>query len=197
MTASIRIALVALIVAAGCAKQRPTHYYLLEAAVPAADSRSGDGLAVGVRPTVVEPPYDEAGIVYRIGEGSREVGFYAYHEWAAPLSRMLPRLIADTLAGTAGIASIHPAAAGRTYDARLDSRLVALEEIDVGDEQRVRLRMGLRLVAGDEVIWRRAVESEGTVRTDRVEAVVALMNDVLVAAIRDLRPGLEEALAGR
>ena len=34
--------------------------------------------------------------MYRVGEDSPEVGFYAYHRWAAPLSRMLPSKGFDT-----------------------------------------------------------------------------------------------------
>ena len=58
---------------------------------------------VGVKAIHVDPPYNRDSIVYRIGSDSPEVGFYAYHQWAAPLTRMLPGVVADALSGIDGL----------------------------------------------------------------------------------------------
>ena len=90
------IALVA--TAVGCKAVPAMHYYMLE---PRAETTPapGGGLTVGVLPFAVDSPYDQDRIVYRVGDSSAEVGFYAYHRWAAPLSRMMPTLVAEGLAG--------------------------------------------------------------------------------------------------
>ncbi len=91
----------------------PTHYYVLELDPGAADGAAGaaDGggapptprrRTIGVRPFAVDAPYDQDRIVYRVGEGSAEVGFYSYHLWAAPLPSMLPAAVATGLEGATG-----------------------------------------------------------------------------------------------
>ncbi|MEE2776908.1 MAG: ABC-type transport auxiliary lipoprotein family protein [Acidobacteriota bacterium] len=179
---------------AGCAKQPPTHYYLLESAAPPTVAASADGVRVGIRSFAVDSPYDEAGIVYRVGSAKPEIGLYAYHEWAAPLSRMLPRLFADALSDTAGVATVEPVVPGGRYDFHLDGRLIALEEVDIAERQEVRLRMTLQLSRDGTEIWRRSVAAEGSVTTDKVARIVELMNEVLLGAVEDLRPDLEAAL---
>ena len=71
----------------GCKAMPTTHYYILEPRAGSSDD-AGAGVAVGVLPFEVDPPYDQDRIVYRIGADSPKVGFYEYHRWAAPLSRM-------------------------------------------------------------------------------------------------------------
>lgn len=161
----------------------PTHYYVLEpnpAEQGNPSSGSGDGITVGVKPFRVDPPYDQDRIVYRLRERSSEVGFYAYHRWAAPLSRMLPVVVADGLAETEGLRAIEPVVAGREYDAYLVGRVLALEEIDHRDGQDVRLRLALELRLSDgPEIWSRTVEGQETIDTDEVGDVVERMNQVL------------------
>ena len=98
--ASLALLLLTPLLFAACGGKRPpNHYYLLGA--PAAGDETvrrpatdPEGLRVGVRSLHVDPPYDRDSIVYRVGADSPEVGFYAYHLWAAPLARMLPGVVA-------------------------------------------------------------------------------------------------------
>ena len=73
----------------GCGGKRPpVHYYTLgPAEISSSTWRSNNdaGLDVGVNAFHVELPYARDKIVYRIGEQSPEVAFYAYHRWAGPL----------------------------------------------------------------------------------------------------------------
>ena len=77
-----------------CGGAPRTHYFVLSTAAVSVDA-SGTG-SIGVAPFRVAPPYDGDRIVYRFGEHGPEVGFYPYHLWAAPLSRMLPSKGFDT-----------------------------------------------------------------------------------------------------
>jgi len=200
MSAPTRLCAVAFLCAAlsGCGGRPPvTHYYVLEVADLAATRPNASGLEIGVRAFRVAAPYDQDRIVYRVGEGSPEVGFYAYHRWAAPLSRMLPGVVADGLRGAAGVGSIEPAMPGRRYGAWLEGRVVAVEEVDLADAQRVRVQIVLRLTsAEDEELWSGTLDAAGSARTDQVRVLVETMSERLGEALVEARGDLAGALAG-
>ena len=196
-----RLVLVAAAAAAvsACAGIPATHYYELRLAPDRAGavraSTNPHGLAVGVRLFQVDPPYDQDRIVYRIGEDSPEIGFYAYHRWAIPLSRMLPGVAAEALRGTARVSSIEPVMPGRDYEALLEGRVLILEEVDLPEGQRVRVRVALvlRLEDGTE-IWSETVASESTAQLREVREVVERMSIALEEALGKARDGLGAAL---
>jgi uncharacterized lipoprotein YmbA len=139
------IAILALSFVVGCSSLPTTHYYVLELdPVAGTNGASAAGAGetapwtIGVRPFTVDAPYDQDRIVYRVGEGSAEVGFYAYHLWAAPLDAMIAAAVATGLEGTPAVSIVEPAAAGRSYRAWLHGRVLALEEVDLPDRQLVR-----------------------------------------------------------
>ena len=191
--------LVLSVLVAGCGgKQRPIHYYVLGPADVSAStwSSNGDsGLDVGVTAFHVEPPYTRDRIAYRIGEDSSEVGFYAYHRWAASLSRMMPGVVAAALADTPGLRSIEPAAPGSDYGATLGGRVLALEEVDLpdGPSVRVSISLTLRLDDGTE-LWSDVLSGNSSVRTDEVGDIVDAMRALLAELLEQSRPGVEQAL---
>ena len=183
----------------GCGGVPKTHYYVLQAhhvAAAEAFGHSGQrGRTVGVHPLQVDPPYDQDRIVYRIGEASAEIGFYAYHRWATPLSRMLPRVMAAGLTGLSGVERIEPVVPGREYDAYLGGRVISLEEIDTSDGPTVQVQLMITLfdANGDE-LWSQTVVQRAVVPGKSVAEVVDGMSDALTDALTALRPGLENAL---
>jgi uncharacterized lipoprotein YmbA len=195
---------IAALLAAGCSQLPPTHYYVLELDPAAAASTGGgtvadpSGWTIGVRPFAVDSPYDQDRIVYRVGEGSAEVGFYAYHLWAAPLSSMLAAAVATGLEGAAGISVIEPVAAGRAYRAFLNGRVLAVEEIDLADRQRVRAEVELRLVGPDGAeLWSDVLTARGETSTEQVGEVVEALSAALAEALAGTRESLAVALSGR
>jgi len=193
----------------GCTQLPETRYYVLEIdragaaaaagtdAVPASASGAAAPLAIGVRPFLVDPPYDQERIVYRVGERSPEVGFYAYHLWAAPLSAMLPTAVAAGLSGAAGVHDIEPVASGRRYDAHLLGRVLAVEEIDLDDRQLVRTAIELRLVAPDGAeLWTDVIDARGETRTGDVGQIVEAIGRALEGALGAARERLGRAVAG-
>lgn len=184
-----------------CGKLPPTHYYVLEPPRASFDATSTggrhaeQGVDLGVEPFEIDPPYDQNRIVYRIGKTSPEVAFYAYHRWAAPLSRMLPRVAAAALRGTRGVRSVEPTAHGGDYDALLHGRVQALEEVDTVEGQTVRVRMRLVLREPDgRELWSETIAGEATLRTDDVADIVERMNSVLSGSFREARVSLAKAL---
>jgi len=173
----------------------PTHFYVLE---PQDVSRvetvgAARGLAIGVETFRVDPPYDQDRIVYRVDGESAEVGFYAYHRWAAPLARMLRGLVVESFRDASEIA-IDAAASGAFYDCYLDGTLVRLEELDVGAEQRVRMRLDLTLAASDGTeLWSETLEAESSTRADDVREIVAEMARLLGRELSAVRPAVGRA----
>ena len=192
-----RLASAALIVAlgvAGCGGTIPlTHYYVLEAQ-DVARSAPAPGLTIGVPALQVAAPYDQDRIVYRVGENSVEVGFYAYHRWAAPLGRMLPPLIAEACRDLSGVQRIEAAEGDRQYDAYLRGRLLALEEIDAPDGVRVLVRLDLRLVRNGVTVWSEIVAHETAIEGHDVRDVVRGMASSVRAAVRTAQPALHAVL---
>jgi len=177
----------------------PTHFYVLEAKdvprVEAFGTAATRGLAIGVETFRVDPPYDQDRIVYRVGETSAEVGFYAYHRWAAPLERMLPGVVASAYDGVPGAVFIEPMSPGRTYDAFLRGRLLVFEEIDTPEGPRVRVRATLRLHAADGTeLWSARLSRDADVSSQDVGDVVEQMRSALAETIRETRPNLQSAL---
>ena len=179
------------------------HYYVLEmrGASPiehaAPEFRfEADDYRIGVEEFEVESPYDRGSIVYRVGAATPEVGFYRYHRWATPLGDMLPRAVADGLGALAKGYSIEPAIRSRTYDAYLEGRLVALEEIDLPGAQTVRLRMDLRLTSSrGEELWSARLSRQGSTETDDVAVIVEemtrMLRDLLSAAHADVQSAVD------
>ena len=207
-TSGARVALAALVAGfalVGCGGRTPQiHYYVLrapdrsESAEVSASRDTGSGLGIGVEAFRVEPPFDDDRIVFRVGEGSPEVGFYAYHRWAAPLRRTLPGIAADALRGTPGVASIEPSRPGTRYDALLLGRILSLEEIDMADGQIVRVRLSLTLrLADDSDLWSATLGEETRTRTSDVEDVVRAMGRVISDAFARAESELAASLASR
>jgi uncharacterized lipoprotein YmbA len=189
-----------LLFAACGGKRPPNHYYLLDAPealneMPPRPAENFEGLLVGVESLRVDPPYDRDAIVYRVGADSPEVGFYAYHLWAAPLSRMLPGVVAAAFEGAEGIGAIEPEVPGRAYAAYLTGRVRTIEEVDLPEGQRVRisLSLGLRLADGSEV-WTDLLSGEAGLQTDAVADVVDAMRLLLGELLQEARADLESVL---
>jgi len=155
-----------------------------------------DGLSVGVKSFRVDPPYDQDRIVYRVGDPSAEIGFYAYHRWAAPLARMLPAVVAEGLVGTVGLSTIEPVTEGRAYEAYLHGRVRVVEEVDLSSGPTIRLRteLTLRLKDGTE-LWNHELDGEVSTQTGQVKELVEQLNVILGGALRTARGDLARALA--
>ena len=193
-----RFLLILVVLQVGCAKIPAIHHYTLlpSARTPSIAEYPGEGLVIGVGAFLVDPPYDQDRIVYRNGQGNPEIGFYAYHRWAAPLSLMLPIVVSHALESIPGLAVIEPISSVKSYDAFLDGRLLFLEEVDTDDgyEARVGLRLDVRSADG-EPLWTVTVEGVAVTGTPAVEAVVDKMRQAIATALENGREELATAIA--
>jgi uncharacterized lipoprotein YmbA len=170
------------------------NYYVLEPRSGAAED-APDGVRVGVLPFEVDPPYDQDRIVYRVGADSPKVGFYEYHRWAAPLSRMLPRIASAAFRDVEGLGRIEPVSSEQRYDVRLSGRVIALEEVDVAGGQHARIDLVLTLIGSDgSTLWSAAASETSDSSADTVEELVAQTRAVAERIFAAQREGFARAL---
>ena len=183
----------------GCGKVPKTHYYILEPPeLTQRQGREANGLDIGVEAFLVDPPYDQDRIVYRVGRSSPEVGFYDYHRWAAPLSRMLPKVVADSFDTVPGVASIEPTNIGRDYAAFLTGRLRAFEEIDLPEGQQVRVWLELTLTTAEgDALWVGTAAAETVARSDSVDQIVERLQAALAEGLGQARISFQQALSSQ
>lgn len=190
---------------AGCGgKTPPSHFYRL--APPGASEQARQApptpegirrLEVGIPAFHVDPPYDQDQLVYRVGRRSQEVGFRSRERWAAPLSRLLPALLADHLMEVAGgFVSAGPPA-GRPLDAQIIGHVKALEEIATPEGAVALFRVELTLRGRDGAsIWGRTLEAEAPVEGGEVADAVRAMDAAVLEAFGQARAALSGALLG-
>ena len=181
-----------------CRSAPTTRYYVLAptraAVVTTPPAEEAAGLRVGVEPFTVDPPYDRDQLVYRLGADSVEVGFYAYHRWAAPLSDLVAVAMADGLRGVPGIELIEPWTSAGEYTALLHGRVVYLEEIDLPGQQEARVRMELRLTDLEgSILWSAEVSGSASGQSETVEEIVEQLYAAFDQALDEARRSLSRA----
>lgn len=181
-----------------CRSAPPAHFYLITRldATSLPEESTDQGVQLGVPPFNVDSPYDGDQLVYRVGQESPEIAYYTYHRWAAPLRDQLPLAVIAAFGDLPGVASIAPVGVGRRHDAALVGRLLYLEELDLPGEQIARIGLELALVdRSDRQIWRRRVAAQAGGLAGEVPEIVTYMRQALEEALRQVRPGLQAAVA--
>ena len=178
----------------GCASLPTTRYYRLEGppAIAAAEAATA---RLGVRPFRVAAPFDQDRLVYR-DAGSPEVGFYAYHRWAAPLSRMLQQVAVDVLNQQSALRGrVDLAGSASDYAAWLEARVLEFGEVDRVDGHGVAFRIELRLTDQQGApSWSTVLAGERATASTEVADLVQALNDIWVEALAQMAPTLAERL---
>ena len=117
---SIRVLLVALVVAGtGCASPR-SNFYTLNSAAMAVGTEANYSVVVG--PVTVPAVVDRPQIVMRIAPN--RVAIEEFHRWASPLQDAIARVVAENLSALLGTPHVtvfsQPKAAGARYRVRVD-----------------------------------------------------------------------------
>lgn len=181
-----------------CGSVPPTHYYVLAPPAEQAEPHGpGDGVRLGVETFVVDPPYDQDRLVYRMGRDGSEVGFYDHHRWAASPGRLVATALAAGLAGTPGLDAVEPATVDGRYSALLAGRVVALEEVDLPDRHLARVQVDLKLF--DEagvLVWSRFFTVEDGGRAEAASDIMLQMQSAFAQLVDEVRSDLATFLAG-
>ncbi|MEM1179563.1 MAG: ABC-type transport auxiliary lipoprotein family protein [Acidobacteriota bacterium] len=183
-----------------CGSAPSTRYYLL--APPAMDGMPAEkpaGQRLGVETFAVDPPYDQSRLVYRIGEGAGEVGFYEHHRWAAEPGRLVSTALAAGLRHLDGLATAEPASVVGNYDLILSGRVVSLEEVDLPDRQVARLALDLKLYSGSEdtLLWSGFLTAENGGTAADASDIMGQMQEAFDDLLRQLQGELGPAVKAK
>jgi uncharacterized lipoprotein YmbA len=181
----------------GCSAGPQVRYYTLAPQPSPLDATTGPRL--GVLPFAVEAPYNGTRLVYRATPDTPRVGFYAFHQWAAPVGHQVAAVVAEELGGRVPGHVVEVASSGREYAGLVHGRVLQLEEVDTEQavESRVTLEIELRSPGGE--VWRveRVESRQQQGATASVDDVVRLMQQSLAEAVDRALPGLVSTLSER
>jgi uncharacterized lipoprotein YmbA len=184
---TIVLCLATLVILSGCGRVRYPQYYTLNLPAPPDPPPSENAHAILAIREFSAPPYLRRGaIVYKTSP--EQIGFYAYHRWAADPREVVTNAVMDRLRASAAFAFVKP------YDGRPDAsyvlsgRLEKLDEIDYegGVKVGVALSAEMTSMASGETVWSNAVSEVGDVNKHEVSAVVSKMNGTMDRAIQAL-----------
>jgi ABC-type uncharacterized transport system auxiliary subunit len=191
------LSLAALVILAGCGgKVRYPNYYTLNLPAPPDPPAREDAHATLAVRKFRAPAYLRQGaIAYKASP--EQIGFYAYHRWAADPSEFVTDSVVARLRASGSFAQV------KRYDGRpdinyvLSGRLERLEEVDYGGGVKVEVSISAELtnLATGATVWTNAVSEVGTVNQHDVPAVVSEMSHTTGRAIEKLLTSLPASLA--
>jgi ABC-type uncharacterized transport system auxiliary subunit len=184
---SIVVCLAALAILVGCGRVRYPQYYTLNLPAPPDPPASENAHATLAIREFSAPTYLRQGaIAYKASP--EQIGFYAYHRWAADPREVVTNAVIDRLRASGAFALVKP------YDGRpsasyvLSGRLEKLNEFDYEGAVKVEIALSARMtsVATGATVWSNAVSQVGDVNKRDVAAVVSEMNRTIERAIEKL-----------
>jgi ABC-type uncharacterized transport system auxiliary subunit len=184
---TILFCLAALVSLAGCGRTRSPNYYTLNVPAPPDPPASENArVTLAIREFSAPTYLRQGAIVYKTSP--EEIGFYAYHRWAADPRDVVTNAITDRLRASAAFAHVKP------YDGRPDAgyvlsgRLEKLDELDYegGVKVEVALSAQMTSVATGATVWTNAVSEVADVNKRDVAAVVSAMDLTMERAIMKL-----------
>jgi uncharacterized lipoprotein YmbA len=179
--------LATLAILVGCGGVRYPKYYTLNLPAPPDPPASENAHATLAVREFRAPTYIRQGaIVYKTSP--EQIGFYAYHRWAADPSDAVTNAIIDRLRASGAFAVVKP------YDGRpgvsyvLSGRLEKLDEFDYEGGVKVEIAVSAQMTstATGATVWSNAVSEVGDVNKHDVPAVVSEMNSTMERAIKEL-----------
>ena len=183
----ILFCLATLVLLAGCGRVRYPRYYTLNLPAPPDPPASENAHATLAIREFSAPTYLRQGaIVYKTSP--EQIGFYAYHRWAADPREVVTNAVIDRLRASAAFAFVKP------YDGRpgasyvLSGRLERLDELDYEGGVKVEIALSAQMtsIATGATVWSNAVSEVGNVNKRDVSAVVSEMNGTMERAIKKL-----------
>jgi uncharacterized lipoprotein YmbA len=179
--------LATLVILVGCGGVRYPKYYTLNLPAPPDPPASENAHATLAVREFRAPTYIRQGaIAYKTSP--EQIGFYAYHRWAADPSDAVTNAIIDRLRASGAFAVVKP------YDGRpgvsyvLSGRLDKLDEFDYEGGVKVEIALSAQMtsIATGATVWSNAVSEVGDVNKHDVPAVVSEMNSKMERAIKEL-----------
>jgi ABC-type uncharacterized transport system auxiliary subunit len=182
------VCLAALVILTGCSgKVRYPSYYTLNLPAPPDPSPVEKPRGVLAIREFRAPSYLRQGaIVYKTSP--EQIGFYAYHRWAADPRGFVTNAIVERLRASGAFVSVKSYDGSRGADYVLSGRLEKLEELDYQGSVKVQVAISAQMtrITTGETVWSNAVSEIGDVDKRDVPAVVSEMNSTMQRAIEKL-----------
>jgi ABC-type uncharacterized transport system auxiliary subunit len=187
--------LTCLLVGAACGGAPRSNYYTLDITIPSPPSTTRPGSQLGVEAPRASHLLRQDRIVYVKLEN--QVNFYQYHRWAEPPVFLVQSLIIRQLRAAGLFDEIVPFRAQKGLDYVLRGQLLAMEEVDQGDEVLARFALELELVREKDshVIWTGRAERHRPIAQKSVPALVELLSECAEESLAELTGSLGRTLA--
>jgi ABC-type uncharacterized transport system auxiliary subunit len=187
--------LVCLLAGAACGGAPRSNYYTLDITVPSAVSATRPGSQLGVEAPRASHLLRQDRIVYFNPEN--QVNFYQYHRWAEPPVFLVQSLLIRQLHAAGLFDEIVPFRAQKGLDYVLRGQLLAMEEVDQGDEVLARFALELELVREKDshVVWTGRAERQRPITQKSVPALVTLLSECAEESLAELTESLGQTLA--
>jgi cholesterol transport system auxiliary component len=169
------LAATAFLLLAGCAIERPVHYYTLASAQPHESGERPDGPIMLVANIAADESLQDVRVRYRAG--ANEVGTYEYHHWNERPSVMVRNSLIQALRATGQYQRVLIASSSTGGDYLLSGRLHEFEEVD---DPAIKTTISLHLELIDKksnrMIWDHVFEREEPSAGKSIPDVVASMD---------------------
>jgi ABC-type uncharacterized transport system auxiliary subunit len=180
-----------LIAACGGAQPQPRRYFSLAPDAPRG-ARVAEPPTLRVRELDCAPPYDQAGIIFRISPV--EVRSYRYASWTAVPGVMISEVLRRYLAASGRFNVVEeedPA------ELELGGRVDLIEQVvDEGEwHGRIEVSLTLRRVRDGRIFWRQRIDGNRPAESRDVAEVVAAQSRVLSTALEQELDTLAQAAA--
>ncbi|MEC9399590.1 MAG: ABC-type transport auxiliary lipoprotein family protein, partial [Myxococcota bacterium] len=185
---------VLVLLSSACRSSAPTiHYYqMLGQPIEISGAQRSD-VVLGIDYLSANAAYEDTRIIYR--KSPYRLDYYNFHRWSAPPSVMVTDAMRDAFHESGYFKGVRSGFANGV-DLLLKGRLIALEEVDVSeDEWRARIVLDLQVVdtrSGD-VIWSRVVKKEQAIEERTPEGVAIAASKGLKAIVAEIVPEIIKA----
>jgi ABC-type uncharacterized transport system auxiliary subunit len=190
------LALLALGLAAGCGKTRPSNYYQLSASGALAPS-TAQPLPVTIIVGLPAAPdlYRDNRVVYSVGD--QKIGAYESERWIGPPPELIRDVILRNLRSSGRYQGVYTPQGKAGGDYVLRTRIYDFREQDSGSTIIGRLAMDIELQnskTGDTV-WQTYYNHDEPVSAKTVPDVVAALNRNVQMAANDIASGMDQYFA--
>lgn len=188
----LTLMLVAALVVTSCSSRPDIVYYTVSPQLVEQSSQQRGTAIIGVEQFVGDAAYEDTRMVYR--ESDYVLDYYNYHRWTSPPGIMLSDYLRIAYTRTGLFRSVE---AGFSPEAAafLSGRVVAVEEVDVSDDEwkaRVVLDMRLRNAKTGNVIWSRLVTEEEPVDEQTPAGVARAVSRAMNRVVASTAPEIAE-----
>src|SRR5438270_10006324 len=194
MSSRYRWALIAVFTAillSGCGAARPSKFYQLTVAHPAASEPQGDVYPVSILigPLFSSHLYREDHIVYT--SKGESLGTYEYERWVEPPTEMMQQILFRALRSSGRFRSVHAQRSNARGDYVLRGHLYNFDEVaDSRIAARLTLDVELRDSKTGNTVWTHSYNHDEPVEAKNISAVVAALDHNVQRATDEITSGL-------